>query len=193
MINRRRRLIGNVRRLWRRQVVTIDWNEFECRWVEAVIKAIAITVAVHPTERLYAGAFWLLYGDCSSLHVPAFGLSCESSDPEVRWHPPDWRWSLIDEIAERMRPLYVPLLTLHVGESAFESLWEQHIDMLSRVSRRVTESVRAGRVVSDTAVVFPGFFVGIIDFGQGDDAVDYLRRSVDAETIAASGILRDSS
>ena len=173
--------------------MTIDWNEFEHRWVEAVIEAISATVAVHPTERLYAGAFWLLYGDYSSLHVPAFGLNSESSDPEVRWHPPDWRWSSIDEVTERMRPLYVPLLTLHVGESAFESLWEQHIDMLSRVSRRVTESMRAGRAVPGAAVASPGFFIGIIDFGQGDDAVDYLRRSVDAETIAASGILRGSS
>ncbi len=156
---------------------------------EAVADAIVATAASNPTERFYAGAFWLLHGDYSSLHAPVFGLNSESSDPAIRWHPPDWRWSIVDEAHERVQPLYRPLRALQVDEPTYQALWDQHIEVLARTSRRVTRAVRSNQLAVDSSAFTPGFFVGIVDFAQGDDAVDYLRRSVDEETIAASGIL----
>jgi hypothetical protein len=158
-----------------------------------VTDAIVATAAANPSEQFYAGAFWLLFGDYSSLHAPVFGLNCENSDPHIRWHPPDWRWTLIDPTHERVLPLYQPLEVLEVDEPTFELLWEQHIDMLARVSRRVTQVVRWNQLAAPSSAFTPGFFVGIIDFSHGGQAVDYLERSVDEETIAACGILDEIS
>jgi hypothetical protein len=63
--------------------------------------------------------------------------------------------------------------------------------MLARVSRRATTLVRSGQVAARSPAFTPGFFVGIVDVAQGDDAIDYLKRSVDEEAIAGSGILED--
>ena len=78
---------------------------------------------------------------------------------------------------------------LDVDESTYDVLWEEHIDLLARVSRRVTRLVRSKQVAVDSSAFSPQFFVGIIDFAQGDDAIEYLKRSVDGEVIAESGIL----
>jgi hypothetical protein len=59
----------------------LDWAHLEQVWFEAAVDAIVTTAASNPAERLYAGAFWLLYGDYSSLQSPAFGLNSEQSDP----------------------------------------------------------------------------------------------------------------
>lgn len=171
--------------------MVLDWDAIERAWREAVLDAIRATAASNPTERIYAGAFWLLHGDYTSLLVPAFGLNAESSDPQFRWHPPDWRWSVIDEAIHRVAPLYEPLQALEVDGQTFESLCEQHINVLARVSRQVTALVRSGHVAPGAAAFSPSFFVGIIDFAQGEAAVDYLKRSVDEETIEAAGILSE--
>jgi hypothetical protein len=57
--------------------------------------------------------------------------------------------------------------------------------MLSRVSRRLTARLRGAAPTR----LSPHFFVGIIDFAQGEEALDYLRRSVDETTLNASGLL----
>ncbi len=169
--------------------VIVDWEQFERLWFEVVTGAIVATAVSNPTERFYAGAFWMLHGDGSSLHPPVFGLNSESSDPDIRWHPPDWRWSIIDQAHEHLQPSYRPLLALQVDEATYETLWDQHVEVLARTSRRVTRLVRSNQLIVDSFAFTPGFFVGIIDFAQGIEAVDYLRRSVDEQTIAASGIL----
>ena len=48
-------------------------------------------------------------------------------------------------------------------------------------------------IAVDPSAFSPGFFVGIIDFSQGDEAIDYLRRSVDEATITSSGILEEET
>lgn len=169
----------------------VDWQRIERTWFQAAADAIVATVEANPTERFYAGAFWLLYGDYTVIRPSVFGLNAEDSDPDIRWHPPDWRWAMIDAAHERVDPLYEPLTHLDGDEAAFEALWERHIDALAAVSRRLTAFVRSGQIAAPRAAFTPGFFVGIVDFSQGDEAIDYLKRSVDEETIAASGILDD--
>lgn len=170
-------------------LVTIDWNTIEDTWFSAATDAIVVTVASHPNDRLYAGAFWLLYGDYSSILAPAFGLNAEDSDPSVKWHPPDWKWSLIDQVHEQVESLYQPLLELNADESTYEGLWERHIDVLAAVSKRLTAFVAEGQIAAPSSAFAPNFFVGIIDFGQGDRGAEYLRRSVDEHRLIASGIL----
>jgi hypothetical protein len=153
--------------------------------------AIKTTATANPDEQFYAGAFWLLYGDNSSIHVPAFGLNSETSDPDLRWHPPDWRWSLIDEAHERVKPLYSPLLHLDVSPETFDVLWEKHIDVLAGASRRATDQVRTGTLSVPDNTFTRHFFVGIIDFGQGDAGDEYLARSVKHGLLQASGVLDD--
>ena len=167
----------------------VDWAEIEQCLFETVVDAITFTVAANAGERFYGGAFWLLYGDYTKISAPVFGLNAESSNQEYRWHPPNWRWSPIDTVSEHLKPLYAPLGSLQIEERAFEALWEEHIDVLARVSRLVTHVVRAQRLAAPGAAFTPEFFVGIVDFGQGDVAIDYLRRSVAEEIIAASRIL----
>ncbi len=167
----------------------VDWESIESAWLKSATDAIVGTAASSPTECFYAGAFSTLYGDYSAILIPGFGLNSENWARDARWHPPDWRWSIIDEAHERLRPLYQPLLALEVDHPTYEALWEQHIDLLARVSHRLTELVRSQAVAVAPGSFSPGFFVGIIDFAQGEDAIDYLKRSVDEATIASSGIL----
>ena len=169
----------------------VDWEKIEGAWFQSAADAIVATATSNPTERFYAGAFSALYGDYSSILVPGFGLNSENSARDVRWHPPDWRWSIIDEAHERVRPLYQPLLALDVDDSTFDALWERHIDVLATVSHRLTKLVRSHEIAVDPSAFSPEFFVGIIDFSQGDEAIDYLRRSVDEATITSSGILEE--
>ncbi len=169
--------------------MSVDWKEVESAWVKAAVDAISSTATKHPREQFYAGAFWLLHGDYSSIRVPAFGLNSRSSADDVRWHPPDWKWSLIDAVHERLEPLYAPLLELDASPEIFENLWEQNIDALAAAARRVTDRTHAGGLPVPDKTFTPHFFVGIIDFAHGDSAEDYLRRSVDSERLRASGIL----
>jgi hypothetical protein len=171
--------------------VVVDWIEIERTWFEAVVDAIVATSAVNPTEHFYVGAFWLVYGDYSSLRVPVFGLNSEShSDPDVRWHPPEWRWSIIDLAHERVEPLYRPMLTLDGDEPTYEALWDKQIEVLARISRRVTRLARSHQLVVEPSALTPGFFLAILDHAQGREAVlDHLRCSVDEESLQRSGIL----
>lgn len=166
----------------------IDWGPLENAWVDAIGAELEALLADHPSETFYAGAFWCLYGDYSKLLPPAFSASSEAASQGVRWDPPDWRWQ-IRHPARELTPLYAPLDPLDVDDPTFERLWEEHIDMLARASRRLTARLRAAA----PSRLSPHFFVGIIDFGQGEEAFDYLRRSVDAPTLAASGLLESLS
>ncbi len=169
--------------------VTVDWKKLEEAWCEAIMEAFDAIASAHPSEQIYVGAFWLLYGDYSSILPPAFGLNSEGGDPEVRWHPPDFRWSPIDEVHHRVQSLYAPLASLSVSEEVFDGLWEEHVGMLASVSRRVTALVRDGSMKIPQMNVTPDFFVGIIDFDRDEEAFDDLRRSVDGPTLERCGIL----
>ena len=70
--------------------MNVDWQEIQDAWFEAVLTAVSSTATANPGAQFYAGAFWLLYGDYSTIHVPVFGLNSETSDTGIRWHPPDW-------------------------------------------------------------------------------------------------------
>lgn len=172
--------------------MSAPWTQIEHAWFEAVCSSIVVTANAHPQERFYAGAFWLLHGDYRSLLCPVFGLNSEQTDPGIRWHPPDWRWSIVDQAHERVRPLYDGLLRLDGDAKRFETLWDEHVDMLSRVSRRVTALARSQKIPGLSVSLSDGFFVGIIDFSQGDAAFDYLRRSVDEITLQGTGLLDEA-
>lgn len=167
----------------------VDWEAIETAWLELVTRSIVTTVRTDPGECLYAGAFWLLYGDYASIRAPAFSLGPETSGADVRWHPPDWRWSNLGASDQALRSLYAPMLKLDVDAAKFDVLWEEHISVLARVCRTATRLLRAGEMVAEPSAFAPSFFVGIIDFAQGNAALEYLRRSVDEELLLASGIL----
>lgn len=79
-----------------------------------------------------------------------------------------------------------------VSSETFDALWEQHIDALAGASRRATDQVRQGAFRLPENTFTPDFFVGIIDFGQGDAGIEYLTRSVDIKVLRVSGILEDA-
>jgi hypothetical protein len=168
----------------------LDWKDFEKTWIDAIVEGIGATASAHPHEQFYAGAIWLLYGDYSSIHSPAFGLNAESTNKDIRWHPPDWRWSPIELVLKRVQRLYTPLAALNLSDDAFEVLWDRHIQALASVSRQATTLVRAGKVPVPSASFNSTFFVGIVDFSQ-DDADELLQLSVDEQILADSGILKD--
>jgi hypothetical protein len=170
-----------------------DWTDIEQAWKRSVTQAICEIAASYPNEEIYAGAFWLLYGDYSCLHAPIFGLNAEShavasADADgtligLRWHPPDWRWAVMDPVVEAMKPLYKPFLKLDVSDAEFEELWEGHERMLARVCIELTEAVRQRRLGFEGATLPERFFVGIIDGAQGDDYERLLRLSVAEESL----------
>lgn len=83
----------------------VDWAAFEAAWLDAVLATIRDATQASPTERFYAGAFWLLYGDYTKIGSAAFGLGSEPADLHAKWHPPDWRLSLLaqDDGEENLR------------------------------------------------------------------------------------------
>ena len=167
------------------RIMSFDWNMLEDAWVRAATDALVGLATAHPDERIYAGAFWMLYGDYSSIQVPAFGANAESAAEGQRWAPPDWAWSMGNDAHEHVRTLSDPLQDLEIDEGAFEALWAEHIAMLGRVCRRVTSAMRAG----DHAGAFTSaFFVGILDQSQ-DEALAYLKQSADEATLEAAGVL----
>lgn len=167
--------------------MTFDWKGVEDAWIGAATDALVTLVTSHPDERIYVGAFWMLYGDYRSIQVPAFGANAESAAAGRRWDPPEWEleWSMGNDAHEHVRSLYEPLQDLEIEESAFEALWAEHIAMLGRVCRRVTAVIRAG----DRAGAFTStFFVGILDPSQ-DEALAYLKQSAEEATLEAAGVL----
>lgn len=169
----------------------IDWDAIESAWEHAILAAIHSVAAAHPAEVLYAGAFWMLYGDYTSILPPAFGLNAESAGAGTRWHPADWLWPVVDEVASAVAEHYMPLANLAIPADSFDAVWQRHIDLLSRVSRKVTAAVQAREVGLPSSALAANFFVGIIDFAQGEDAVSYLVQSVGDRTILDVGILED--
>lgn len=165
-----------------------DWTAIERAWKRSATQAIREIASTFPNEEIYAGAFWLLYGDYSCLRAPLFGLNAEShavSSAEaegtpfgLRWHPPDWRWSVIDSVFQAMESLYEPFSKLKISDSAFEELWEGHERMLARVCLELTEAARERRDGFECAVLPETFIVGIIDGSQGDDYERLLRLSI---------------
>jgi hypothetical protein len=55
--------------------MSVDWEEIESAWFQSAAEAIVATANQNPSERFYAGAFFMLYGNYSSILVPAFGAS----------------------------------------------------------------------------------------------------------------------
>ncbi len=168
--------------------MVVDWSNLQRTWVDAITEAIVVTAAAHPARSLYAGAFWLLYGDHSSILPPAFALNFDGADRSSRWHPPDWQFPSVELVEARMRASYAPLTGLDGDVGTFDVLWERHIDVLASVCREVTAQVRAGALPVAGSSFTSGFFVGIVDFHQ-DRGDDYLKLSVDARALAGSGIL----
>jgi hypothetical protein len=170
----------------------VNWRSFEQSLVEVVTEAIVATARANPAERFYAGVFWLLYADGVRIGAPVFALNAESTEPRSRWIPSDWRWQWtpLEELLHRVNPLYDSLARLEVDDETFDALNEQHVDMLARVSRRATELVKSNQIGVASSVFSPNFFVGILDETHGaDENLAFLKRSVDARLLAASGVL----
>lgn len=179
-------------------MVAVNWSEFEREWLEVIALACSEIQRNFPQEELYAGAFWLLHGDYTSLLVPAFALNSEThatltvergQEIDVRWDPPDWKWSVVDEAVERMRPLYEQFLQLDVSSAEFDELWESHTAMLARVCRSTTACARARSGKYADTSISPRFLVGIIDWAQGEDVPKLLRLSLSEEVLGENGAL----
>ena len=173
-------------------MATVDWAELERQWLEVVALACSEVRSKSPKEEIYAGAFWLLYGDYKSIHVPAFALNSEAHTTlteedgqviDVRWDPPEWKCCVVDEAIEHMRPLYQQLTELDISSEDFEVLWASHSAMLARVCRTTTICARerSGRFAN--IEMPPKFLVGIIDWAQGDDLPSLLRLSLSEEVL----------
>ncbi|MET1078742.1 MAG: DUF4303 domain-containing protein [Pseudomonas sp.] len=173
-------------------MVAVNWVEFEREWIDAIALACSEIRNESPQEELYAGAFWLLYGDYKSLLVPAFALNCEAHATlteesgqaiDVRWDPSEWKWSSVDQAVEYMRPLYKQFIDLDISAEDFEQLWESHAAMLAKVCRTTTSCARARSGKFSNIELPSKFLVGIIDWAQGDDLPKLLRLSLSEEVL----------
>lgn len=173
-------------------MVAVDWAELEREWLEVIALACSEVRSKSPQEELYAGAFWLLYGDYRSILVPAFALNSEAHSTltradgqaiDVRWDPPEWKWCVVDEAVEHMRPLYQQLAELDISSEDFEVLWDSHASMLAKVCRTTTACARARSGKFSNIDMPPRFLVGIIDWAQGGALPNLLRLSLSEEVL----------
>lgn len=87
-------------------------QDIEAKWFETAAEAILTQVSAYPQEQFYAATFWLFYEDSTRFGTPLLALNTESwieaMDPEtgidLRWHPPDWRFSHLDSAYHTMEP-----------------------------------------------------------------------------------------
>ncbi|MCF0081665.1 DUF4303 domain-containing protein [Streptomyces lomondensis] len=167
----------------------MDWEAFEAAWCDNGCRAIARLAAAHPEERLYAAAFHLFYSDGSQILPPALAANAESAvtkpyEVSTRFTPAEWRWDVIDEASEAMRPWYERLTALAQAsgsEAETDALDTAHDRAIARICRKITASARQGRVHPNLP---PDFVVAVLADERGDEAADLLRASVDPRVLA---------
>lgn len=125
-----------------------QFNHVEAAWYDSASAAIVDHAASLPSERFYAGSFWLLYVDYTMFGLPCFALSTESHILEhgqyLRWSPADWQFSCIETAMQDMQSHYSAITEELSGRC--DADWERAIDAhhacLARVCRRLTHDAR---------------------------------------------------
>ena len=169
-----------------------QFNDIEAAWYDSASAAIVAHAASQPSERFYAGSFWLLCVDYAMFGLPCFALSTESHIVEhgqdLRWSPADWPFSCIETAIQDMQPHYSALSERLSGRSDadWERAIEAHHACLARVCRRLTHDARShSRAFS--GVCLPGdFVVGIFEFREAEPLFSQLvRASISPEILAS--------
>lgn len=167
-------------------------QQIESRWFDSAASAIVSQVASFPSERFYAGAFWLCYVDYTKFGTPCFAMNTESyftecgAESASRWSPPTWQFDILDGAVEAMSPLYDTLSQSLAGHDSavWDATIEEHSQVLARVSRRLTRDARS-RSGPFVQIGLPDdFVVGIFDEREGEPTFSRLvRASIDPEIL----------
>jgi hypothetical protein len=161
-------------------------KEIESEWLKTVLKAVHELTTAYPSERFYAGAFWLCYVDYTMFGVPCFAMNTEAhvtanggnTAEGIRWSPPNWRFDVIDTAVARMQPHYQALSRDLDGKD--DSIWDatidEHFRALARVSRQATEIVHQSRARGMSGDISDDFVIGIFEEREGEPLFSQLVR-----------------
>lgn len=164
-------------------------REIEENWLSVVSSAVERMLTDHPEERFYAAGFWCFYCDYSVLLPPAFAMNSTSQlrdqdDPDaVRWHPPEWKFDVVDGTSEAMIDCYQTLHGDHSRE-VWDKLIADHDLMISNVCLALTSRAFQRSGVFDNPSLHKNFLFGIFESIHGPDEYDrLLELSVDHELL----------
>ena len=146
----------------------IDWKKLEEVYVKVTHRAILDLVANHPEETFYAVAFHLLYAELGGqIWLPKFGANSVSArngyDDEdekdywsKRWCPADWKYAELELPKEELSELEKALNeeACKDSEEHWDDTFEQFIDVLVQVSKRLYELMKDEPWVTDEFIVF---------------------------------------
>ena len=133
-------------------------REVESFWSTLLPSVIERHVALHADEQIYAAAFWLFYLDFRVIYAPAFAFNAESAVRQkgdercswsTRWVPAEWKWSVVNEVAEASKAIYSTLSEAMTGatDAEWKALEVAHDRVIARVARRLNETAGEGFVV----------------------------------------------
>ena len=169
-------------------------QQIESRWFDSAASAIVSQVASFPSERFYAGAFWLCYVDYTKFGTPCFAMNTEShltecgAESSSRWSPPNCQFDILDGAVEAMSPLYDALSRSLAGQDSavWDAAIEEHSQVLARVSRRLTHHARSRTGPFVPADLPANFVVGVFDEREGEPTFSRLvRASIEPEILSA--------
>ncbi len=170
-------------------------DEIETAWLREAPAAINCVVQANSTETFYAASFWLFYCDCTTMGVPALAMNAESAIVthqtqndawNTRWVPAEWRWPVLDEACDAMKPLYMKLsdAMADASHSAWNELIASHDRMIAHVAKTMTHHVH-NRHDQFAHARLPACFVvaAIDDQRDSRDFEDLLRSSVEPDQL----------
>ncbi len=180
----------------------VSLDEIEQGWLSAGPRAIGAVIRAHPTESFYAAAFHLFYSDYSQILAPALAINAESfvtscdvkdSASTTQWAPPDWRWPVLDDACDAMKPLYARLTDAmtDASKSDWDELVDVHDEMMARVCRKLTAQAQESTGDFQDLNLPDDFLVAVLE-GQRDleHYVALVCASVERERLAKlTGIL----
>jgi hypothetical protein len=166
-------------------------QEIESQWPTHVRRGIEELARRHPTERIYAAAFWQFYCDHTVISPPAFGANAESAlagerGRRYRWSPNHWRWDLLSTVVDGMMPLYNQLSDVLDGapDAAWEAVVAAHDESIARVARSVTRAVRTRSGLFRDVALPESFVAFAVDVpADVERSKRLLRASIDEEVL----------
>ncbi len=172
-------------------------SRIESEWFDIASADIARVIQQHANEEFYAAGFWLFYVDYSQIGPPLLYVNTESDvllngeDDIHRWDAANWQLKITVDTSATMSARYMELSELLQGQPA--ALWdfadESSKQLIARVFRWLTESIRHERPPFDSCDVCPWFVAGIFDGRDGwKEANRLVRASITAELIEELGI-----
>jgi hypothetical protein len=174
-------------------------QEIESQWPIHIHRGLAELVRLHPGEVFYAGAFWIFYCDYTKISAPTFGVNAESmlegeapGEPSIRWSPAEWHWDVLKSVCDGMEPFYQRLSAALAGASdaEWQAVMAANEELIGRVSRSVTESVRGKSGAFADLPLPDNFLIFAADVREGATTFNrQLRLSIDEALLPSLGIL----